>query len=207
MNHLSLAHLCRDMYEQPPAFWDHYHAEDGGVVFGHMRIFKDIDVVVFRGSVTKEDWMDNLRALPRHDKDLGWIHGGFLDGTRGAFEELTKHVGEHVVLTGHSLGGAHAWITAGRFALSGKPVKQVTVFGAPRPGFQKLADIIKSGGSVNTAYRNHHDPIVAVPYLMGLYRRPVELTQLRSAHRGDTPIADHFISRYIAGLSAAGETA
>jgi hypothetical protein len=78
-------------------------------------------------------------------------------------------------VAGHSLGAGRASILCGLAVVAGLvPVGRV-VFGEPRPGFQKLADLIVSIGE-SRSYRNgkpgtfEHDLVTDVPYRIGPYQ-------------------------------------
>ena len=74
---------------------------------------------------------------------LGPLHFGFWDGMMEAWGIMRGLIKNPVVVTGHSLGAAHAAILAGIMVVNHvAPVRRVT-FGEPRAGGVKLRDVIK----------------------------------------------------------------
>ncbi|KHO00308.1 Triacylglycerol lipase [Metarhizium album ARSEF 1941] len=98
------------------------------------------------------------------------VHAGFWDAFRGIKdalketiqEQLRRHPGYQVKVTGHSLGGAVASIAAGYLRKSGIPA-DVYTYGSPRVGDPAFAAFI-SGQENGTTTRvtNGHDPVTAV---------------------------------------------
>lgn len=205
--HVDLAAFCSAVYYDAKS-WDHY-AETEGVVVGHKRLNGSVDVLAFRGSLVVEDWMRDLDEMPVDHPLLGHVHKGFLAGMDATFEAVQPWLGSWVVLTGHSLGAARAWVMAGLMAARKRPPNQVTVFGSPRPGFAKLAGMIQSSGSVITSYRNRLDPVTEVPFLLGLYEHPAPLVQLHGmpGKMDLTPFRDHHCNLYIDGLAELAQAA
>lgn len=100
---------------------------------------------VFCGSANRDHWLSNFRIVPPRGPNHPWgtAHPGFLAGTQDAraavetFAAATSHL-PHVWLTGHSLGGAMAVLTAAELAIQGRAVRLIT-FGQPMPGFDDFA--------------------------------------------------------------------
>jgi pimeloyl-ACP methyl ester carboxylesterase len=96
-------------------------------------------VLSFRGSdpLTLPNWMtDAIVQLVERDEYHGRVHLGFstvLKRTWGKVEEALEHVGDRpLFLTGHSMGGALAVLTAIRLAKLGRPPVATYTFGSPR---------------------------------------------------------------------------
>lgn len=134
-------------------------------------------ILAFRGSQSRKDWNVNLSTslVPfkesrkgtnsQKDQSIPSIHEGFdryartaldcpmdIDGD-GKPDELVsylkKHPERHLLITGHSLGGAAATLFAERLVEAGVPANQVPVitFGAPAVGNKAFAE--KYGSSID----------------------------------------------------------
>ena len=131
----------------------------------------DALVVVFRGSITFEDWLRDALALanPFDAGPLGPVHPGFIQGLGQTWVELRDIVRSakswHVV--GHSLGAARANIITAMAVLDGIPPTSCVTFGLPKPGFAKLAGLVNK--VTNISYRNcdglgHSDLVTHLPF-------------------------------------------
>ena len=111
------------------------------------------------------------------------------------------------IITGHSLGGAHARVLAGMFALAGLPVAELVTFASPRPAFPNLQRVIEISGMPHRSYRFHNDPVPLVPFPLAVL--PWTHTEEWIPLAGNTepenldPLRDHSIANYIAMLTAA----
>ena len=102
--------------------------------------------VAFRGSSSAADWKANLwfplKSLPSPHRKDAKAHSGFLRQYLSLHAHIVKRLDEgeasHVVLTGHSLGGALAVIAAAM--LPDRFTYDVVTFGAPRSGNRDLGD-------------------------------------------------------------------
>lgn len=197
---LVLAQVCADDYADAPAGFDHVY-EFSGTHLAHRKI-GDVDVIVFRGSLDAQDWMDDAFAVPLWDAQLGFVHCGFMAGMQDAYVQVLLAVGPRVVVTGHSLGGARARILAAMLAYAGRPVLQCCVFGSPRPAFVNLSRILQKSGTPLASYRNRNDPVALVPFFGGLYVHPDQWIAVDSAPPPDDlePLRDHHMAHYIDGL-------
>jgi hypothetical protein len=98
-------------------------------------------VLAFRGSdpVTLQTWLtDAVVRLVEHEEYEGRVHLGFssvLRGTWRKLERILELAGDRpLFLTGHSMGGALAVLTAWRLAMMGRPPVATYTFGSPRVG-------------------------------------------------------------------------
>jgi triacylglycerol lipase len=110
-------------------------------VRGFLGVCETHAVLAFRGSdpVTLQTWVtDAVVRLVERDEYAGRVHLGFssvLKGTWGKVERILDEVGDKpLFLTGHSMGGALAVLTACRLAKAGRPPVAIYTFGSPRVG-------------------------------------------------------------------------
>ncbi len=108
---------------------------------GFLGVCETHAVLSFRGSdpVTLPNWVtDAVTQLVKREQYEGRVHLGFssvLKRTWGKVEGVLEMVGDRpLFLTGHSMGGALAVLTACRLARAGKPPVAVYTYGSPRVG-------------------------------------------------------------------------
>ena len=108
---------------------------------GFLGICDTYAVLAFRGSdpVTLPNWVTDLVVQLVECKEYqGRVHHGFssvLHRTWARIETLLEHVRDRpLFLTGHSLGGALAVLSACRLARMGRPPAAIYTFGSPRVG-------------------------------------------------------------------------
>lgn len=127
-------------------------------------------VVAFRGSVSIQNWITNVRFEQRpviiDNIPMGMIHAGFAEAfaplcmpLRKALEEKL-HTPKLLYITGHSLGGAMAILAAKWLQLIGLTVHGLVTFGSPRVGDAYFA---ASYPITCERWVNYQDPVVHVP--------------------------------------------
>jgi pimeloyl-ACP methyl ester carboxylesterase len=167
---LSITAIC-DFYSwlysplpTPPGTWDHLLPVDGA--YAAIKRIDGVDYVMLRGSETAIDWvLDFLNfAVPYNDPEIGDIHPGARFGVNEIRPIIDDLVGDHVVFVGHSLGAMHAAQLAAYRVANGKPVDGLVMFGEPKPGGQKLADILAHVPvqSFRNAHQYGHDAVTDV---------------------------------------------
>lgn len=185
-----IAALCSGIYAYPgavPVAWDVYDAgdDDNDIVFGLKKI-EGVWVVVFRGSVTVDDWLRDAQALSIWNADLqAHVHPGFNAGMKAAWAKIKTIIGsDPFIIAGHSLGAARAAICTAYAITDGLIPLARIVFGEPKSGFADLAAIVaKAPGRSyeNVAAVGHgHDLIPDMPLTLRLqpYTRDGELILL-----------------------------
>lgn len=157
----SLAGLCAASYSYQ-ARWDKILFEDSiNPVQLAIKYADGITYVIFRGSDSVLDWFEDIEGIPLNDPLVGKVEMGFAHGLEGRLSQIADFLGEHTVISGHSLGAARACIFAGMLAASKKPPLRVAAFGCPRPGYDQLTDILRPVPM--GIYRNRCDPVTFVP--------------------------------------------
>jgi len=212
------ASLCQDIYS-PTALigeWDHFDlGADDGVCWALKKI-DGYDIVVFRGSITAQDWLRDVYVLPFGQVSplktrIGHVHAGFFLGMEHMWGELLPMLGNPVIVTGHSLGAARAAILTALMVTDGHPPQARVVFGEPKPGLIDLADLIKDIPA--RSYRNgdatYHDVVTDVPMTLPpqQFVHPTPIVPVCAEPTGDLfsrlgAFAYHHIQLYVAAVSA-----
>jgi hypothetical protein len=149
-------------------------------------------VLAFRGTdpVTLPNWLtDAVVQLVECDEYDGHVHHGFSSVLRRTWDKVESALdaaGDRpLFLTGHSMGGALAVLTACRLAKIGRAPVATYTFGAPRVGDLEFCD-----GYALPTYRivNRLDlvPEMPLPTLKPVLARKPQLTKhklLRGIHR------------------------
>src|SRR5262245_7102955 len=166
---LHLAELCELAYAPSPARIAHearltfemepfrYHVSLGGVplgLSGFLACSGEDVVLVFCGSraateqIALANWTINL-AVSQVDGFGGRLHRGFANALGEIWEDVSTRVQTRCAdgalrlwITGHSLGGALATLTACRLAEAQPPqsIAMIYTFGSPRVGDRAFAD-------------------------------------------------------------------
>jgi predicted lipase len=199
--------ICATLYDDsaPSGFWSNIWATDGA--YAALTHSNGYDVVVWRGSVTKLDFLEDFASeVPIWDKELGHCAYGFHQGMRQSQPAIDAVIGQNpIIVTGHSLGAAHAALYAAHLIAIGKPLVALTNFGEPRPGFERIRDLLKN--TQVHSYRNNSDPVTEVPTIgignADLYVHSNKLIPLSVSPPANDPwgpLQDHHIDLYIQGV-------
>lgn len=153
-------------------------------------VFKDVcafvaasasyNLLVFRGTKTPQDWMEDLYCTPaRFDwifdssPAVGEIHAGFghtlADGLSQIISGLTaRDQTRPLLITGHSLGGALAALVGACFTVMGvsiRPVSAIYTFGQPRIGLNDFCNTYERLlGKKLLRFVNRQDLVPRVPF-------------------------------------------
>ncbi|SRR5579871_684776 len=189
-----VADLCLGIYANPglPAVtWDRFDdGKDSDQICWGVKVVDDCDVLVFRGSITFEDWRRDFDAWanPFGHAAIGPVHPGFLLGLDQVLQEYRDfrgNSGRKLVVAGHSLGAGRASILCGLAIVAGIVPAGRVVFGEPRPGFPPLARLLASIPD-SRSYKNgkfgsfEHDLVTDVPVRIGplQYVHPTPLVEV-----------------------------
>lgn len=112
---------------------------------GFVIEWDEVLVVVFKGSNTFREWLNNLR-IGMLATDVGYIHVGFYDSFQNIANSLYPmiaskiEISRHLVICGHSRGGALATLFAAYVRYMGGRVHAVYTFGSPKVGDKQFVD-------------------------------------------------------------------
>jgi hypothetical protein len=206
-----LVKLCAQIYHPNAAVsgFDHLDAGmDDGVCWALKRL-EGCDVVVFRGSVTLQDWVRDVRALAVPSR-IGHVHTGFYAGMEQMWRDCEPLISQPVAVTGHSLGAARADVLAAMMTADGNPPVLRIVFGEPKPGLIDFTSPIATipGGSYRNGDELHHDLVTDVPFTFPPeeYVRPTPIIPVCATPPADDrwgPFSWHHITLYQAAIAAA----
>lgn len=207
--------LMAKLYAPQPGDFDHIEDPssddfgDDGVCWAAKQ-YGGLAVLVFRGSMTKEDWFrDAISELPAPGSrvpqcaEFGVLPLGFGMGMYAAMTRWTAYTRSRVIIAGHSLGAARAVIAAALDLAYGGTVDKIVLCGCPRPGTNILTDYLADIDI--RSYRNLGDPVCDVPTEPPwAHVRPfTALSEPPPA--GDISIfRDHHIELYEAGVAKLG---
>ncbi|KAI9497403.1 Alpha/Beta hydrolase protein [Zychaea mexicana] len=146
-------------------------------------------IVVFRGSVSINNWIADLNAVLADypSVTLARVHAGFLGSwedckstvTSTVESELSSHPDYKLVITGHSLGGAVAVLAALDFHADGVSDLALYTQGQPRVGNRRLAQHIVDTGITYKRAVHARDTVPHVPdNLNGFYHAGEEYWQV-----------------------------
>lgn len=145
---------------------------DAPALDAHGFVAKGADclVVGFRGTSSIQNWITSVRFEQKpiliERISMGMIHIGFAEAFAPLCRPLKEaiegilHPGDHLYITGHSLGAALATLAAKWLNLLGFHVSALVTFGSPRVG-----DAYFSASFPITSERwvNYQDPVVHLP--------------------------------------------
>lgn len=186
--------------------------------------------VAFRGTTSHSDWLADvwlpLQPLPSPHRKTVKAHTGFLRQYMSIhghiLHELQRGGARHVVLTGHSLGGALAVIAAAM--LPPTYTYDIVTFGAPRAGNRELQeaayfkcrscvrvvhdlDIVPLVPSEFLGFKHVCEPWILLDAEGALHSMPCQMSFWQQAYlrtRGmmtrDFGIKDHFMCQYMRGV-------
>ena len=137
-------------------------------------------IVAFRGTLPPSwqswpsmlDWLQDLMCEPESRPDLpGKVHTGFYDATSATIADVAAKVKglnpdgtKQVYVTGHSLGGAMAAISAWLLqATYGIKIAQVMTFAAPKPGDGAFQAAYQKVFTNHVRYENYDDVVPLLP--------------------------------------------
>ena len=177
--HYQMAEMCRMAYRHRATLKAH---ETEGLI----KYVDDEIWIALRGTEVKGpdqatwwsrrkstliDAINDIRAIPYKDEQIGWVHRGFAIGMGGgALGFARKFANEYlpakiprvkIRITGHSKGGGEAQILAAKLKALGFNVVEVVVFGSPRALLRSSVDKLR--GIAVHYYRHGSDAVTTLP--------------------------------------------
>lgn len=146
-----------------------------GQMMGLACVYEGRAWIALRGTDEFDDWTLNVLFLPFTHPGFRAAWGMLEAETRAYAKEIAK-AAEGLVVTGHSLGGAMAFLAAADFSADGLPIEAVVTFGAPRVGSPIFArrwnarstNTGASLGSITRRYETYGEAVCHVPpFLFG----------------------------------------
>lgn len=151
--------LERFLNARLPAISD-YRFFNQGHTQGFGFVYEGIAFIVMRGTEGRGDWRQNIRAFLASPTELipkgaTWTaperHRGFAEAWDLVRDDVEAWVALRppqmpLIFSGHSLGGALAFVGAFEQAMQGRNIAAVITFGAPMVGRSEWADAYKKAG-------------------------------------------------------------
>jgi pimeloyl-ACP methyl ester carboxylesterase len=144
-------------------------------------------VVALRGTVDAADWMTNLLgAVLADDSGSQALYKAWADAIADRVLSYVDRTGppEHVILTGHSMGGAIAILVQAAYRHSGGPggVVETVAFGAPGTGWpypdiEPAVLLVRQGADVVPFFAHELLPHAGQQYLLDEQGRLIHLDQ------------------------------
>ena len=138
---------CEYFYSTPSNVKVVYEPESDGQAVLLRDPGSDTTVIAFRGSGSLTNWLTNLNVVSENRDGMS-VHAGFDDAAAALQPCILNYLQEHhgkrstLMVTGHSLGGALATLTAHELRSQGHvtgPIALVS-FASPRVGFGQFRD-------------------------------------------------------------------
>ena len=143
---------------------DSYISLSSEVIKGVLHItFTAMDNATFRESYTWATFMSDLLGLD--DRKETWMNPHFAMDFEAVkpfmMDQIAKHEGLPIVLSGHGVAGAVAVIAGYYLIMKGKNLQSIVTFGAPRAlNFNKKNDyFFEAMQEITTQYALKNDPM------------------------------------------------
>lgn len=151
--------------------------------YGQLNGNETMYAVTFRGTVGARDWKTDLTVFQRRfryrGKNLGIVHKGFLDAFQPHINHMVSavqkqaHGHTHLLVTGHSLGGAFANLFAAVMKIAMPHLKiQLITFGTPRVGNGRFQKIVEGSMDYIARFVNKRDVVPQNPQHLAAFITP-----------------------------------
>jgi hypothetical protein len=192
--HLALRAYCDD---KPNDEWLQVKAKNETAVVRINDFSIDIGVA---GSNDFKDWFDNFRIIGTTRSGYGRVPRGFytnLDRLAPKIMELIKdHRDKTVTISGHSRGGAIAFLLAIFLHRQGFRITDIVTFGCPNVGKSNFIREVKRIKANIRMYKNGSDLITTLPPFIFGYKKPSRQIQIGKKRWWGTSIEDHYRESY-----------
>jgi predicted lipase len=162
MNHKKLALLCEQAYSGLDNCYSKFIGKSQ-----HKYVIETPEnyIIVFRGSVNMQDWLNNLSFDTTNFYNTN-VSIGFLTCLEEDKNRQLKY-DKPLIVCGHSLGGAVAILHAFELETHNNIIEEVVTFGAPFVGAKSFQDEYNFGAqnliSKTTQYINGNDIVPELP--------------------------------------------
>ncbi|MDD5395600.1 MAG: lipase family protein [Thiothrix sp.] len=119
------------------------------------------------------DWVNDAKAQPSHDQNMGTVHTGFLASLDNTWQPILRVLNEwktagklgnsKIYITGHSKGGSIAQLAALRLKQGGFNVTEVYTFAASRAGGEDFASLYNAKNIPTWRFENQGDIVPHLP--------------------------------------------
>jgi len=167
--------------------------------------FSDINVfITFRGTTSLDDWKHDVDTRTVNPKDNIRIHKGFYDQYMSVKNQIYGAIRNiyiaNIYISGHSLGGALAYVCAVDIHLATKnPNINVLTIGSPRPGNKDFANYFNINIKHSVRYKNKGDIITKMP-LRSKFNHVHSSICLEEGVQQNDKVYNGFISRFLSTL-------
>tara|TARA_B110001450_G_scaffold181_1_gene265 strand:+ start:1558 stop:2268 length:711 start_codon:yes stop_codon:yes gene_type:complete len=161
--------------------------------------------ITFRGTSSIDDWKHDADTRTENPKDNIRIHKGFFNQYMSVkpkiykiIKQLNKNINvENVHISGHSLGGALAYVCAVDIHLATKnPNIRVLTIGSPRPGNKDFANYFNNNIKESIRYKNKDDIITKMP-LTSKFKHVHPSICLKDGLLQDDKVYTKFLTRFL----------
>jgi len=124
-------------------------------------------ILTYRGTESIGDWLTDLN-MDKIEWPVGYCHSGFVEAFLDTWPKILSYIDDNdyspLWITGHSLGGALATLSASEIILAGGQVEGLYTFGCPRVGDKEFCNFMDAKlGHMNRRFVNNNDVVPRIP--------------------------------------------
>jgi predicted lipase len=160
--------------------------------------------ITFRGTTSLDDWKHDADTRTVNPQDNIRIHKGFYDQYMSVKNKIYRAIRnirtDNIYISGHSLGGALAYVCAVDIHLATKnPNINVLTIGSPRPGNKDFANYFNKNIKHSVRYKNKGDIITKMP-LRSKFNHVHSSICLENGTQQNDKVYNAFVSRFLSTL-------